>query len=86
MDCVLIYQFNRKGSLKFCISHGICFATRVNADSQNSKIKTFVFYFIEVMILKYRCENARGIVPIFHIAEGDGSSEIADISCNRCFG
>lgn len=49
----------------------------------NEKISGF--FFIEVMVLKFTCENAREIAFIFCIAEGDGSGEIAEISCNSCF-
>lgn len=48
-------------------------------------MKRVLFYFTEVMVLNFRCENTREIVFIFHFAEGVGSSEIAEISYNSCF-
>jgi len=48
-------------------------------------MQTFLFYFMEVMVLKFKCGNTREIVFIFYIVEGDGHSEIAEISYKSCF-
>lgn len=41
--------------------------------------------FYEVMALQFRCGNTGEIVFIFCIAEGDGNSEIAEITYNSRF-